>query len=686
MTNDALLFEVMELIKAYETGLVKSFKNDPKETNLDIGYLGPLTMMQSILEAEIKAGEVHLEMSEAGIKVETATSNPAVENKIFEACSTVYDSSEKKTNDLFTFETDVNFTAEKPQLKARVTNKWVGRFNFDLETLVNGKLGNDGKVTLGGKDLNFGIQKCFNCFLKINAELVLPPLEFLVDLSKILNLIKGLLAQIKDDIDPSKLFNLICQFALRFGENLLCPANLVGLSLLLPSLFVKYSLDLLNFKIDATIAFGPIIKVAVSFLVSLLENIPKVIFPVIDCLINAIRSVEGALKTILDSANYIAEDLILSPIERVTNLVSDIIRDPKGYRIKEEQLEKLNKELENIKITDPKHTELQTLIEELFRAMDLKENPNITTKEKFFDTLLDEYGPLKIFLDEYLLLKEKLTAEAEAPIIKKQETLKKELLAYDKRGFSKSSIGLEDNQAKAGIISSMPNRQREYVNGINSRLGSDISVGGGVKLDVASYLQKTFGINIVNEAAVEKDFDFANAFQDNVTDPAKRTISEFSNKIVKYLNEIKDFINYFVNGAIGLMKSFELFISQSLAADIKILGDIREVLNLIRLIRLLIELFDNGLSNCDKIKQNKKVFKDIVEAQNFNILVENLSSNDILNINQINPDDYLVLVSTDSMQRNIINLNDCGEAMAALGNKDLDLDAIYDSIRRNSIV
>lgn len=681
MTNDALLFEVMELIKAYETGLVKSFKNDPKETNLDIGYLGPLTMMQSILEAEIKAGEVHLEMSEAGIKVETATSNPAVENKIFEACSTVYDSSEKKTNDLFTFETDVNFTAEKPQLKARLTNKWVGRFNFDLETLVNGKLGNDGKVTLGGKDLNFGIQKCFNCFLKINAELVLPPLEFLVDLSKILNLIKGLLAQIKDDIDPSKLFNLICQFALRFGENLLCPANLVGLSLLLPSLFVKYSLDLLNFKIDATIAFGPIIKVAVSFLVSLLENIPKVIFPVIDCLINAIRSVEGALKTILDSANYIAEDLILSPIERVTNLVSDIIRDPKGYRIKEEQLEKLNKELENIKITDPEFTELEASIEKLLNGM----NPNITTKEDFFKTLSEEKGRVET-LNKYLLLKEKLTAEAEARITKNQETLKKELLAYDKRGFSKSSIGLEDNQAKAGIISSMPNRQREYVNGINSRLGSDISVGGGVKLDVASYLQKTFGINIVNEAAVEKDFDFANAFQDNVTDPAKRTISEFSNKIVKYLNEIKDFINYFINGAISLMKSFELFISQSLAADIKILGDIREVLNLIRLIRLLIELFDNGLSNCDKIKQNKKVFKDIVEAQNFNILVENLSSNDILNINQINPDDYLVLVSTDSMQRNIINLNDCGEAMAALGNKDLDLDAIYDSIRRNSIV
>lgn len=683
MTNDALLFEVMELIKAYETGLVKSFKNDPKETNLDIGYLGPLTMMQSILEAEIKAGEVHLEMSEAGIKVETATSNPAVENKIFEACSTVYDSSEKKTNDLFTFETDVNFTAEKPQLKARVTNKWVGRFNFDLETLVNGKLGNDGKVTLGGKDLNFGIQKCFNCFLKINAELVLPPLEFLVDLSKILNLIKGLLAQIKDDIDPSKLFNLICQFALRFGENLLCPANLVGLSLLLPSLFVKYSLDLLNFKIDATIAFGPIIKVAVSFLVSLLENIPKVIFPVIDCLINAIRSVEGALKTILDSANYIAEDLILSPIERVTNLVSDIIRDPKGYRIKEEQLEKLNKELEKIKITDPRLTELEASIGKLLNGI----NPSITTKEDFFKTLLGEKGLVET-LNEYLLLKKKLTAETERKeqLIKNQETLKKELLAYDKRGFSKSSIGLEDNQAKAGIISSMPNRQREYVNGINSRLGSDISVEGGVKLDVASYLQKTFGINIVNEAAVEKDFDFANAFQDNVTDPAKRTISEFSNKIVKYLNEIKDFINYFVNGAIGLMKSFELFISQSLAADIKILGDIREVLNLIRLIRLLIELFDNGLSNCDKIKQNKKVFKDIVEAQNFNILVENLSSNDILNINQINPDDYLVLVSTDSMQRNIINLNDCGEAMAALGNKDLDLDAIYDSIRRNSIV
>jgi hypothetical protein len=683
MTNDALLFEVIELIKAYETGLVKSYKNTPREADVDIGYLGPLTMMQSILEAEIKSGEAHLEISQGALVThEVVKESPELENKIFSACSNFYDSNEKKTNDFVAVEASSSFKPGVGEsfLKAKVTNKWVGRFDTkSLEEIVSGKLGNDGKFTLAGKDFNFGIEKCFNCFLKINLELILPPIEFLVDLSKLLNLLKGLLAQIKDDLDPTRLLDLICQFSFRFQENLLCPANLIGLSFILPSLFIKYSLDLLNFKIDATIAFGPIIKAAVSFIASLLENIPRLIFPIVDCLINAIKSIEGALRAIVGSAGKIISEGV-SVAERVANKIADIVNDPKGYRIKEEQLEKIKEKLKenNIKLNniETKREALVSLIEfikEEYGYIESFENFKIMIIETLDLDLLKEYLEVE---NQTKSISENIDAQVKQLIPKE-----KELLDYNKRDI-KIDVELgKANEQKKAILDSIPNR----VSNFRNRGGAQITESTKTSFALSEYLSARFGISYLDEARVENEFDFTSAINQAFSSADKK-ILEFFGLLVKKLTELKDWISYYVNGAIGLMKSLELFISEHIAADIKVLGDIRELLHMIRLVRLAIELISNGLSNCDKIKENKKVFKDILEAQNFGIIVDNLSSNDILNINNANPDDFLVIRTTDNMQRNIINLNDCGEAMSALGNKDLDLDSIYDSIRRNAIV
>lgn len=675
MNNDALLFEVMELIKAYETGLTKSYKREPTDSNIDIGYLGPLTMMQSILEAQVKSGEAHLEVTQGALVTNEIINKPEeIESKLFQACSTIYDSNEKKTNDFFAFETKSSFKPEQKEAfyKARLTNKWQAKAKFEgLEELINAKIGEDGKVTLGGKDFNFGIKKCFNCFVEINLDLILPPIEFALDLSKLLNLMSGLLDQIEEDLDPTKLYNLICQFAFRFGENLLCPANLIGLSLILPSLFVKYSLDLLNFKIDATIAFGPIIKAAVSFIASLVENIPRLIFPIIDCFINTFQTIEGAIQSIIDSAQKIAVEGVLSPIERVANKISDIVNDPKGYRIKEEQLEKIKEELKTFSTLEER-SEVENSFYKLLFSL-ISQYPEIENFEEF-KVIIEALNP--VLLEKYLIV------NSGKDDLKKQKTrLEKELVDYNKRDFKVDVELFKENEQKKAILNS-------GINSFNAKFKvADTNLSASTKMEysISDWLSRKFGVSYYDQARAENEFDFTSSINTGIDD-FQKSINAFFQKIISFLNQIKNTINQFVGGIIGLMKAFELFISEHLAADIKILGDIRELLHIIRLIRLIIMLFDKGLSGCDKIKENKTLFKDILESLNLGVVVDNISRNDIVNYDNINPEDYLVISTTDNMQRNVINLNDCGEAMSALGNKDLDFDSIYDSIRRNAIV
>ena len=119
--------------------------------------------------------------------------------------------------------------------------------------------------------VNYYLIICLNCVIKIELNLLLPNLEIVIDFSKLLNQVKQLLKQLLNDLDPTKLFSMICDFFLKFKGNFLCPQNLIGIQLLLPTLFAKFSFDLIKFRFDWTALIGPLIKNILTFLVSLIE-------------------------------------------------------------------------------------------------------------------------------------------------------------------------------------------------------------------------------------------------------------------------------------------------------------------------------------------------------------------------------------------------------------------------------
>jgi hypothetical protein len=344
MNEDLLLVDITELIKAYEEGLIKSLSNSSLneiDINSSIGYLPTLIELQRGLSAAVVASNNTLEnivmpLTEAREDADEKEKSLKdifieikdifIENSYADCSITDIDGKRQEEVDFFTNETrsksDFNLLNDKPgevYYKKRFTNGINARAGNNLtKTLDTWLFGDDGKVKIRGKDFNFGISKCFNCFIDIKLEFISPALEFIFDLSKFINKIKDILKQIDLDMNPMEILKYTCNFAVNFGENLLCPANLKGLNLLLPTLFIKYSADLLKFRLDPSIILGPIIKTIVGSLVSFVENIPRLMFPFIDCIRNAIQTTFQAVISLINSASKIAQDAT-TLVNKITN-------------------------------------------------------------------------------------------------------------------------------------------------------------------------------------------------------------------------------------------------------------------------------------------------------------------------------------------------------------------------------
>jgi hypothetical protein len=325
MNEDLLLIDIDQLIRAYEEGLIKSLSNsslDEIDINSSISYLPVLIELQRGLSAAVVASNNTLEnlvqplaeiKNEVDNKKEKTFKEIFINNSYADCSITDIDGKRQEEVDFFVNEerskSDFNLFNDKPAevfYKKRFTNGVNANAGLKVsKTLDTWLFGEDGKV-FGNQ--NFGLEKCFNCFIDIKLEFISPALEFLFDLGKMINKIKDLLKQIDLDMNPLELMKYVCNFAISFGENLLCPANLKGLNLLLPTLFIKYSADLLKFRLDPSIVLGPIIKTIVGSLVSFVENIPRLIFPFIDCIRNAVSTTLQALASLYRSQLKILEE------------------------------------------------------------------------------------------------------------------------------------------------------------------------------------------------------------------------------------------------------------------------------------------------------------------------------------------------------------------------------------------
>ena len=659
----------------------------------------------------------------------------------------------------------------KKKYTARLTNKFEASYSARVTEYLDDKItGGTGKL----KGSNFSIEDCLNCVIRIELDLLVPNLEIVIDFSKLLNQVKQLLQQLLNDLDPTKLFSMICDFFLKFKGNFLCPQNLIGIQLLLPTLFAKFSFDLIKFRFDWTALIGPLIKGILTFLVSLIENIPKITNPIIDCLINSITTVMKALQSIASSIdkgiNEVAGGIekivnrVFSAIERfreflkytkenkipIFSALSDLGSVSLESDILKEHFEEFKNEYPDLfnpdgsinyssdRFKSPNiDAEERRVIEDFIAYLNWnkensddyysasKEIENISFEElsyKFVEWLEtgDNYNKFyAVFVnrtpasDQYKKDQKELQS-----LIKKwnqyNKDIKKELeeeerdrnKKYYKAGFTIENKGI----AFPAVIGMKPGAK---INKYQTKVPY-IGVAKTKKLKEAYLLQGGFdetgtvdksqykwddyvfakyGLDIKSEYRTS---DFLDIPTLNLRKAFDETIFKFvDERILYYLRIAKSWINESVGNVVKALKALQQFIGEAFDAEFKILGEIQEILQIIRFVRLITELITNGLTNCDELRKNKDVFRSILEKSqrnpsNGNYETSNnaltvLDDDEVSNMG-LDPEDHIVMVTKDRKYNSVIDLNECADVSRHLEINDYNLDLIYEGIENGTIV
>lgn len=786
--SDVLIVDIDNLINAYNEGLSRNVSLNPSDTNVSIGMAQPLTGIEAVLESSIWASdlsfaEYHMQLgqeTESAIDEEAETPKQAfdIKNYIYQECYTTDINGQRQEDlDYFTNQSKTEFDYKQGRAiyRKRYTNDFNYRFGANLSKAFDEKFfGKDGKVSLEFNDkkydLNFGIEKCFDCLININLNYAIPALEFTFDFSKQLQKIKEILAQLERDLNPTLVFKMICDVGINFGKNLICPSQLVGISLLLPSLFGKYSLDLAKIRFDWTVAIGTILKTIVGAITSFVENIPRLIVPFIDCAINSIRSIVRYISTLISSTENVY-NTIAGSINQVTKAIVNTFQTA-GDALETIGILDTDAEnaLEDLEDTLGEVSKVSKILQSLKNNLNAN-NRNISNEyeaalQDFVEFLNQEYGAevlsgvgfeqIKFSLIEFLEInpgyvpiilnesseedfelykeigkeKEKLeklyskvrtqTEDYNREVIKEKN--RKDFFRLDFVGDNRSlsypngqaTLEAATNQAFSRLMSeyrtknpgaskaelqaktlefkekaktlgrrmafretapiiSKTKEKRDIAAGINSK-NKNYKRPPNQEWNWYDYVFAKYGVDIENKY---KTTPYNLLPKANFAKSSNKNVKEFFDTyVIKYLIELKDYIMKVTGNVILAYKGIERFLGEYVETDLKILGNIQEILHVIRFLRLVYELSKNGFDNCKKIKENKEVFKAILAENNQQITYDD----SILEKQNLDPADYLALKTKDGRYSTIIDLNKCDEAMQHLSVNENNLDSIYEGI------
>jgi len=713
--NEKFYMSVMELINAYEKALILSINNKQTETTPKI-----LMMNQVItMEAAVETGELGFGLSVAEIakqikeektndKVYSAV-NSGKKKNFFTECyidgQLVTDDSSILANK-FKSQMEIDFgdmysANPKSTPKLNMQYKATNDFKYRLDYLKNKNISKyldenmasfdsngDGipdKVNLFGWKTNFGLEKCLDCFLDLKLELYIPSLEWAFDFSKILGKIKNFLGKMNAALDPKGPMIGICALLEALKNNGVCPKNLPPLALLLPSLFAKYSFDLLNIRLNLSGLFLPLIKTVLGALVATIENIPRIINPIFNCLINTFVGINYLIKNYLSLGDQLinnitsAGDALLGVPRNLKNTFapgSDSFLDfsketnKKTFDKVDESLNAIDDAYNN---KDKKLTykqRAQVMLTELLKLHEQRAikvyslNAGEHPKANYYMISPTDY----IKLDDYLNFTANNQVIANSTIIRDKQKLLDDLakLKRNSEVLKATTTPVKRGSAVSKI---------ESINTLNKK----------IKESTDPFLA-TYGLeNKVQYVPDKEPLYKASMLKSYVSkeEGSKNPINEFFEGVILKLKEYKQYVNDFVGGIVNAVKSLTVFISETLDMDIQITGSILELLHLIRFVRLLWNLIKNGLDDCSKFKQNPQLVNNIIKNvynSNYDTVVNNP-----LNPSLNNPSgafkEYLTITDTKTGKKMHIDPDECN-SISSLNLSDAILDNIHSDLMK----
>lgn len=218
----------------------------------------------------------------------------AVANGPLEAVSTLLDANEKQLTAISSARqalVEAEHSTADPITKTQSLSEKL-KIDYDQDLLDIGLFQNaDGENPF--KDY---VEDCLGCSLRLRFDWQLKPLALLGPIEDFLASIRQQLDQFQARLDPFSILDDFC-FAMNAFKDF-CIADLVMVLMSLKMLIKKYMTNLLSIRIDWTVVIAPVLKIILSGITDLLEQIIGVILAPINCALSALRTVRSLFNEI----------------------------------------------------------------------------------------------------------------------------------------------------------------------------------------------------------------------------------------------------------------------------------------------------------------------------------------------------------------------------------------------------
>jgi len=193
-------------------------------------------------------------------------------------------------------------------------------FDADVNDLLNGPQGSSKKIDALGDYLS----ECLGCDLRLTFDWQLQPLDLLGSVGNLLGDVNSALDKFEGFLDPFEYLVDLCD--LLNGLSFLCIPDLVMILMSLKMLLKSYLTFQLGLKIDWTLLIGPLLKLILGAISTLLQQIAGIIVAPLDCAYAALMTV-GKLQDELAQTAAVANAVASRVADRATDGGEDDVLD-----------------------------------------------------------------------------------------------------------------------------------------------------------------------------------------------------------------------------------------------------------------------------------------------------------------------------------------------------------------------
>lgn len=722
MSNDRLLIAVNNLIEHFERATTKSISLE-NESNLDVLQYSNLQKIELMLSAvEIgnnldvnQSVKEHISTNQTVLVQEEKRSNK--KKDFYEECVTSINP------DLLTKELEetLTFNKDNPVTNSIQENLYKPAIN-GLDTATDWLNKNTKELFEEYED----VANCLNCRKPQDFKNPIPPYETAWEFKQLLSNLKELLKDIRLSLDSTQLASDLCSFInIIKQEGYLCLSSYPLIAASIPIIINDARFKLMELGFNWAGIIGGVLSPVVNTLANIIEYFGNIASPILECLVNAFRSLRIALETTYNvgrslytqgnrTASVLAGTVIgvkdgIGSLFGAKEQIKGSEKTKAFLKSEEEKLEEMRKQrdsastdyakslinpetkqlegLEDVREKNSKYLDTKSKLQ--VARTSLKEvNQEIAQLRK--DTSERQAGNYSSFLTKYSgktresdLEKGKLLVETRRKLIQEIGTLSKSLEDFDENKeeqiLNKHEMRLkklealkEKDKEYKDAEKQYQLKKQEYLDSIKESKSAKQTIEANTNNRVKrEYLAKKRNVTGDVSLSLSSRVPLVEEARSESIERFLKAFLRVENTLVKAQGTVDNFLNKITY----LVKSFNRYFVEPAFISSKLIGEIKVAFNTARLVHLIVKISQMGFDDlCKDFEDanNQKLIKSFLE-KTFDDVEVSFNKDE-------NEDVFAVVESKRTNYKSRLNPDDCGEVLISINEKQKDLDLIYETL------